>query len=55
MHKWTEKAESVKSETRDALQTVWNATNKGQRQKLLRNEKIAALMKRYEVNVDDER
>lgn len=54
MSKWTEKAEAVASETHDALQLVWDATNKGQRKKLLRNPEVAELMKRYEVNTDDE-
>lgn len=54
MSKWTAKAEALKSETHDALQLVWEATNRGQRKKLLRNPEVAELMKRYEVNTDDE-
>ena len=54
MSKWTAKAESVKSETRDALQLVWETTNRGQRQKLLKNPEVAELLRRYEVNTDDE-
>ena len=35
--------------THDALQTVYDALNKGQRQKLEKDEKIAALLDRYAV------
>lgn len=33
-------------QTHDALQLVWDATNKGQRQKLLRNEEIKAMQQK---------
>ena len=35
--------------THDALQTVYDALNKGQRQKLEKNETIAELLDRYNV------
>ena len=35
--------------TREALQLIWDNTNKGQRSKLLKNEEIAALLRRYGV------
>ena len=44
-----DKTAAVKNETTTALQMVWNATNKGQRNKLLKDEGIAALFKRYGV------
>lgn len=35
--------------THDALQLIWDNTNKGQRNKMLKNEEIKALLNRYEV------
>ena len=49
MHKWTDAAEARKSETREALQTVVDALNKGQRKKLLKDEKVKALFDLYGV------
>ena len=43
-----------KSITHDALQLIWDNTNKGQRKKLLKNEDIAALLARYEINTEEE-
>ena len=37
--------------TRDALQTVYDALNQGQRKKILKDETVAALMARYGVEV----
>lgn len=42
------------TQTHDALQLVWDATNKGQRNKLLKNPEIKALMERYEIIVEAE-
>ena len=44
---WTEKAEAVYSETQQALQMVYDALNKGQQQKLLKDEEVKALFDRY--------
>ena len=38
--------------TREALQLIWDNTNKGQRQKLLKNEDIAALLARYNIIIE---
>ena len=38
--------------TKEALQLIWDNTNKGQRNKLLKNEDIAALLARYEIIVE---
>ena len=46
---WTEKAEVVKNETKDALQTVYDALNNGQQKKILKNEEVKALFDRYGV------
>ena len=49
MGKWTEQANVVKSETQGALQLVYDTLNKGQKQKLVNDEKIKALFDRYGV------
>lgn len=46
---YTEKAEAVYTETKTALQTVYDALNQGQQQKLLKDEKVKALFDRYGV------
>jgi hypothetical protein len=46
---WTEKAEIVKTETKEALQTVFDALNKGQQNKILKDEEVKALFDRYGV------
>lgn len=38
--------------THDALQLIWDNTNKGQRSKLLRNEDIKELLARYNVTTE---
>ena len=48
-----EKTTAVISETRDALQAVYDALNQGQRKKLVRDEKIKALFDRYGVSYDE--
>lgn len=42
--------EDAKTETRKALQAVYDALNKGQQQKLLKNESVKALFDLYGVN-----
>ena len=37
-------------ETKNALQTIYDALNKGQRQKLLKDDEIVALLERYGVD-----
>ena len=44
-----EKTEHRFNETHDALQAVYDGLNQGQRQKLLKDEKIKELMERYGV------
>jgi hypothetical protein len=46
---WTEKAEAVCAETKEALQTVFDALNKGQQNKILKDEEVKALFDRYGV------
>ena len=49
MNKWTEAANVVYAETKVALQTVYDALNKGQQQKLLKEESVKELFDRYGV------
>lgn len=44
-----EKVAAVKTETKDALQLVFNELNNGQQKKLLKNEDIKKLLDRYGV------
>lgn len=48
----TNRKDKHKSETHDALQMIWDNTNKGQRNKLLKNPEIKALLDRYGVEYD---
>lgn len=47
-----DKTAAVKNETTAALQMVWDATNKGQRNKLLKDASIAKLFERYGVQTE---
>ena len=47
-----EKVEALKTETKDALQLVYDSLNQGQQNKLLKEEAIKALFDRYGVNYD---
>ena len=49
MNKWTDAAEAKKAETREALQTVVDALNQGQRKKLLKDERVKSLFGLYGV------
>ncbi len=44
-----DKVVAVKGETQTALQTVFDALNKGQQQKILKNQNVKALFDRYGV------
>lgn len=43
----------AKQETRAALQTVYDALNKGQRQKLLKDSTVLALLQLYGVEIEN--
>jgi hypothetical protein len=45
------KTDAVITETKNALQTVYDALNQGQQKKLLKDETVAALFERYGVEV----
>ena len=49
---WTEKAKAVYAETQQALQTVFDALNQGQQNKILKNEEVKALFDRYGVKTE---
>lgn len=49
MNEWTEAAEVVYEETKVALQTVFDALNHGQQQKILKEEGVKELFDRYGV------
>ena len=44
-----EKVQTVKSETKEALQTMYDALNQGQQKKIIKNEKVKILFDRYGV------
>lgn len=44
---------AAKTETHDALQTVYDALNKGQRQKIIKDAKVKAVLERYGVTIED--
>lgn len=46
------KTDEAVSETREALRTVYDALNQGQQKKILKDEKVAKLFKRYNVIAD---
>ncbi len=51
MNEWTNAANIVYEETKVALQTVYDALNQGQQQKLLKDKAVAELMEFYGVEL----
>lgn len=47
------KVAAVKSETKNALQTVFDSLNQGQQKKILKEEAVKALFDRYGVKYAD--
>lgn len=45
-----EKVAQIKTETKDALQTVFDSLNQGQQKKIVKEEKVKELFDRYGVN-----
>ena len=43
------RVQTAQNETHDALVEVWSNINNGQKKKLLKNEKVEAVLKRYGV------
>ena len=50
--KLKENVNKVKSETKDALQTMYDAINQGQRKKIIKNTEVKALFDRYGVEYE---
>ena len=48
-----ERTTAVYNETRDALQTVYDALNQGQKKKIVKNEDVKKLFDRYEVDYNE--
>ena len=48
----TEAVDTAKTQTRDALQTVYDALNNGQQKKLLKDEAVKSLFDLYGVNYE---
>lgn len=47
----TERTDRAVNETREALQTVYDALNPGQRRQIVKDERVKALFERYHVEV----
>jgi len=52
-HELTAAILAVKTETKNALQTMYNELNHGQQQKIIKNEAVKALVDRYGVEYDE--
>lgn len=52
MKPWTDAAQAVYNETQTALQTVYDALNQGQQQKIVKDEAVKALFDRYGVQYE---
>lgn len=48
----TAAVDAAKTETRNALQTVYDSLNNGQQKKILKDEKVKALFDRYGVTYE---
>ena len=51
-NKWQDKAAVVVTDTKSALQLVYDSLNQGQQQKLMKDEQVKALFARYGVITD---
>ena len=47
---YTERSREHVAETRNALQTFFDELNRGQQKKILRNERVAAILEMYGVD-----
>ena len=48
-YEFEKRVQASQNETHDALAEVWSNLNNGQKKKLLKNEKVASVLKRYGV------
>lgn len=51
--KLRENVNKVKAETKEALQTMYDALNQGQQKKIVKNAEVKALFDRYGVEYED--
>lgn len=51
--KLTEAVEKAKAETREAMQTMYAALNRGQQKQIVKNEAVKALFDRYGVEYSE--
>ena len=51
--KLQENVNKAKSETKDALQTLYDSLNQGQRKKVVKNAEVKALFDRYGVDYEN--
>lgn len=49
----TAAVEEAKAETKNALQTVYDALNQGQRKKISKDDKVKGLFDRHKVDYDE--
>lgn len=49
----TKAVEEAKAETRNALQTMYDALNQGQRKKIVKDEKVKGLFDRHKVTYEE--
>lgn len=50
--KLTSAVDAAKTETRDAMQTMYDALNKGQKKQIVKNEAVKTLFNRYGVSYE---
>ena len=48
-----EKAIAYNREAKEAIETIWNELNKGQRKKLLKNPVIKACLERFKISIEE--
>ena len=48
-----EKAIACNREVKEAIETIWNELNKGQRKKLLKNQFIRACLERFKISIEE--
>ena len=53
-HQLKNGTDRVVTSTKEALTVVYEALNQGQRKKLLKNEAVAELFRRFEVEVEED-
>ena len=52
-HELNTAVETAKAETKNALQTVYDALNQGQQKKIVKDEAVKALLDLYGVNYEE--